>query len=73
MKHDLLVVPGESEFPGATEHLKKVVLFFRTEHSKQKFVFQFYKARVADTSFRPSRSFSGKWDWRVAGVNAIPG
>ena len=34
--------------------------------SKQKFVFQF------DTSFRPSRPFSGKWNWFVQMVNAIP-
>ena len=68
MKHDFF---GRSsgEFPGATEHLKKVVLFFRTEYSKQKFVFHFYKA-IFDTSFRRSPSFSGKWNWFVW---AIPG
>ena len=38
-----------------------VVLFFRTEYSKQKFVFHYFKA-IFDTSFRPLQSFSGKWN-----------
>ena len=40
---------------------EKVVLFFRVECSKQKFVFHSFKA-IFGTSFRPSRSFSGKWN-----------
>ena len=52
---------------GASE---KVVLFFWTECSKRKFVFYFYKA-IFDTSFRPSRSFFGKWNWFVLMVNAF--
>ena len=51
---------------------ERVVLFFRTEYSKQKFVFHFFKA-IFDTSFRPLRSFSSKWNWFVQMVNAIPG
>ena len=49
-----------------------VVLFFRTEYSKQKFVFHYFKA-IFDTSFRPLQSFSGKWNWFVQMVNAISG
>ena len=53
---------------GTSENL---VLFFRTEYSKQKFVFHYFKA-IVDTSFRPSRSFFGKWNWFVQMVNEIP-
>ena len=38
---------------------KKKVLFFRTDYSKLKFVFHFFKA-IFDTGFRLSRSFLGK-------------
>ena len=61
MEHDFF---GRSrgKFPGATERTsEKVVLFFRTEYSKQKFVFHFFKA-IFDTSFSASRPFSGKWN-----------
>ena len=39
--------------------------------SQQKFVFHFFKA-MFHTSFRPSRPFSGKWNWFVQMVNTIP-
>ena len=52
---------------GTSENL---VLFFRTEYSKQKFVFHYFKA-IVDTSFRPSRSFFGKWNWFVQMVTEI--
>ena len=39
----------------------KVVLLFRTGYSKQNFVVNFFKV-IFDTSFRPSRSFFGKWN-----------
>ena len=57
---------------GSNRTSEKVVLFFRTEYSKREFVFHFFKA-IFDTSFRPSRSFFGKWNWFVQMVNAIPG
>ena len=41
------------------------------EYSKQKFVFHFFKA-IFSTSFRPSRSFLGKWNGFVQMVNVIP-
>ena len=47
-------------------------LFFRTEYSKPKFVFRFFKA-MFNTGFRPSRSFFGKWNWFVQMVNATQG
>ena len=49
------------KFLETKEHLKTVVLFFQVEYSKQKFVFHFFKA-IFDTSFRPLRSFCGKWN-----------
>ena len=58
-----------SESNGKSE---KVDLFFRREYSKRKFVFHFFKA-IFDTSSRPSRPFSGKWNCVVQMVNAIPG
>ena len=51
---------------------KVVLFFFRTEYSKRKFVFHFFKA-IFGNSFRPSRSFFGKWSWFAQMVNAIPG
>ena len=57
---------------GSNGTSEKVVPFFWTEYFKRKFVFHFFKA-VFDTSFRPSRSFSDKWNWFVQMVNAIPG
>ena len=64
MKHDYL---GRStgKFPGATE---KVILFFRTECSKWKFVFYLFKA-IFDTSFRPSWSIELIYMYKM--VNAI--
>ena len=38
------------KFPVATQHHEKVVLFFRTESSKQKLVFHLFKA-IFDSSF----------------------
>ena len=51
---------------------EKVVLFFRTECSKRKFVFHFLNKAIFDTCFRLSRPFFGKWNWFVQMVNAIP-
>ena len=62
----------QRKISGSNGTSEKVVLFFRTEYSKRKFVFDFFKA-IFDTSFRPSRSFFGKWNWFVQMVNAIPG
>ena len=65
MEHDFF---GRSsgKFAGTTEHLKteKIVPFYRTEYSKQKLVFHFFKP-IFDTSFGPSWSFFGKWNWFV--------
>ena len=57
---------------GSNETSEKVVLCFRREYFRQKFVFHFFKATF-DTSFRPSQSFSYKWNWFVQMVNTIPG
>ena len=57
---------------GSNETSEKVVLCSRREYIRQKFVFHFFKATF-DTSFRPSQSFSYKWNWFVQMVNAIPG
>ena len=62
----------QRKISGSNGTSEKVVLFFWTEYSKRKFVFDFFKA-IFDTSFRPSRSFFGKWNWFVQMVNAIPG
>ena len=51
---------------------QNVVRFFRTGCSKRKFVFHFFNANFA-TSFRPSRPFSGRWNWFAQMENAIPG
>ena len=37
---------------------------FRTEYFKRKFDFYRFKA-ILDTSFRPSQSFFGKWNYQV--------
>ena len=42
--------PFSGKFPGAKECLKQVVMFFRSEPSKRKFMFHFFKAN-SDTSF----------------------
>ena len=52
---------------------EKVVLFFRTECSKRKFLFHFFNKAISDTCFRLSRPCFGKWNWFVQMVNAIPG
>ena len=57
---------------GSNETSEKVVLCSRREYIRQKFVFHFFKATF-DTSFRPSQSFSYKWNWFVQMVNTIPG
>ena len=62
----------QRKIPGSKGTSEKVVLFLRTEYSKQKFALYFSKV-IFDTSFRPSRSFSGKWNWFVQMVNAILG
>ena len=62
MEHNFLGLP-DGKFPGATGTSEKVVLFFffRMEYSNWKFVVHFFKA-IFDTSFRPSRPFTGKWN-----------
>jgi len=57
-----------SERNGTSE---KVVLFSRSECSKRKFVFDFFKP-IFDTSFRLSQSLFGKWDWFLQMVDASP-
>ena len=57
--------PFERNLSGINGTSDKVVLFFRTEFSKRRFVFHFFKA-IDDTSFRSSRSFFGKCNWFCA-------
>ena len=59
MEHDYLV-RSSGKRPGATEHLKRNVLI-RNSCSISLI-----------PSFRPLRSFFGKWNWFVQIVNAIP-
>ena len=66
-----LVVPVEN-FREERNIWKGSPVFFRTEYSKQKFVFHLLKA-IVDTSFRSSRSFFGECNWFVQMVYAIPG
>ena len=57
--HVLLLWPFQRKTSGSNVSnvtSEKAALFFRTEYSKRKFVFQFFKA-IFDTSFRPSLSF----------------
>ena len=56
---------------GSNGTCEKVVLFFRMEYFNRKLVIHFFKV-IFNTSFRPSRPFSGKWNWFVQMVNAIP-
>ena len=56
---------------GSNRTSQKVVLFFRTECYKRKFVFHFFKANF-DTSSRLSRPFFGNWNRFVQTENAIP-
>ena len=63
---------SQRKISGSNGTSEKGVLFFRMECSQQKFVFHFFKA-IFDTSFRPSRPFSGKCDWFVQMLNAISG
>ena len=42
------------------------------EYYKRKFVFHYFKA-IFDSSFKPSRSFLGKWNWFVQMVSAMSG
>ena len=53
----------------SNETSEKGVLFFRTDSSKRKFVFRFFKD-IFDTSFSPSRPFFGSCNWLVEMVNA---
>ena len=52
-----------------SKSLQKV---FRTECSKRKFMFHFFKA-IFDTRFMPLLSFLGKWNWFEQMTNAISG
>ena len=54
---------------GSNGTSEKAVLFFRTECSKRKFVFHFFKA-ISDTILRPSWSFFGNWILFVQMLNA---
>ena len=65
------VVPAESF--REQRNIWKGVLFFRTEYSNWKFAFHWLPSHQFDTSFRPSRLFSGKSNWFVQMLNAIPG
>ena len=56
---------------GSNGTCEKVVLFFRMEYFNRKLVIHFFKV-MFNTSFRPSLPFSGKWNWFVQMVNAIP-
>ena len=62
---------SQRKISGSNGTSEKVVLFFRMEYSNRKLVIHFFKV-IFNTSFRPSRSFSGKWNWFVQMVNAIP-
>ena len=61
----------QRKMSGSNGTSEKVVLFFRTEYSKPKFAFYFSKPSLIPV--RPSRSFSGKWNWFAQMVNEIPG
>ena len=52
---------SQQKISGSNGTSEKVVLFFRTKYSKRKFVFHFLKV-IFDTSLRPSRPFSVKWN-----------
>ena len=56
---------------GSNGTSEKVVLFSRSECSKRKFLLPFFKA-IFDSSFRVSWPFSGKWNWFVQIMIAIP-
>ena len=59
MEHASLDHSGRKTF-GSKETSEKVALFFRTEWSKRKFVFHFFK--VVDTSYAVSWPLFGKWN-----------
>ena len=48
-------------FPGATERLKSVLLFFRTEYSKWEFVFHFVTTHLWDQIQAFETCFSVEW------------
>ena len=52
---------------GSNRTSEKVVLFFRTECSKRKFVFHFFKA-IFGTSFRLSHMQAQQQSWRIKGT-----
>ena len=59
MENDFFLL-FQGEFLGATEYLKKMVLSFRTECSKRKFVFHFFKAsKVPGLNLRGCFSVNG--------------
>jgi len=62
---------SQRKISGSNVTSEKVVLFFRMEYSNRKLAIHFFKA-IFNTSFRPSRPFSGKWNWFIQMVNAIP-
>ena len=50
---------SQRKISGSNGTSEKVLLFFRMEYSNRKLVIHFFKVKF-DTSFRPSRPFSGK-------------
>ena len=57
----------QRKISGSNGPPEMVVLFFRMESSKWKFVFHFFKP-ILDTSFRLSQLFFGKWNWFLKGL-----
>ena len=66
MEHDYLV-HSSGKLPGATEHLKRWSCF-----SERNVLIRNSCSISLIPSFRPLRSFFGKWNWFVQIVNAIP-
>ena len=64
---------SSTKISGSYGTSEKVVLFFRTECSKRKFLFHFFNKAIFNTCFRFSWPCFGKWNWFVQMVNAIPG
>ena len=74
MEHDYLGLPN-GKFPAATEHLKRQSCFsgWNTPKGNSCSISSKLFKAIFDTSFRPSRPFSGKWNSFLQMVNAIPG
>ena len=61
MEHNFLGRFSKKKISGGNGTSEKLVVFFRTEYLKRKFVFHFFRP-IFDTSFRPLRPFFGKWN-----------